>query len=229
MKHTMKHILTLSFIALLFIGCANQPNQEENNSDADTTAVSEEVSQDEKPDGYQPGELATDFKLPGTADTMVSLADYTKAKGFIVTFTCNHCPYAVKYEDRIIALHNKYAALGYPVVAINPNDPEVQPDDDMENMKIRAEEKGFPFAYVIDEGQNIFPQYGATKTPHVFVLQKEDEGLRVHYVGAIDNNYKDPEGVTERYVEDAVDALLNDMEVEVASTKAIGCSIKTKS
>lgn len=222
----MKHLIILTLSTLLIGGCTNNTSQQEAASNADST---ESNATENVLDGYQPGELATDFKLIGTADTAVSLADYSNAKGFIVVFTCNHCPYAVKYEDRIIALHRKYAPMGYPVVAINPNDPTVEPDDDMKNMKIRAKEKGFPFAYVMDEGQNIYPLYGATKTPHVYVLQKQKEGLRVEYAGAIDNNYKDAEGVTERYVEDAVDALLNDMEVEVASTKAIGCSIKTKS
>ncbi len=105
--------------------------------------------------GYQVGDEAQDFKLKNTEGKLVSLADYNKAKGFVVIFTCNHCPYSIAYEDRIIALHAKYEALGYPVVAINPNDPEVQPEDSYDLMKVKAKEKGFKFNYLFDEGQKI--------------------------------------------------------------------------
>ncbi len=178
--------------------------------------------------GYEIGDKATDFKLKNVDGSWVSLSDYEDAKGFIVIFTCNHCPYAVKYEDRIIELDKKYKSKGYPVIAINPNDPEVQPEDSFENMKVRAEEKGFTFPYLIDDGQEIYPQYGATKTPHVFLLEKESKDLIVRYIGAIDDNYKSADQVEERYVENAVDALLAGNPVPEKETKAIGCSIKTK-
>lgn len=177
--------------------------------------------------GYKVGDLATDFKLKNVDDTMVSLADYDEAKGFIVTFTCNHCPYSIAYEDRIIALNNKYAEKGFPVIAINPNDPAAQKEDSFELMKVRAKEKGFNFPYLFDEGQKIYPQYGATRTPHVFLLQKEAEGLRVKYIGAIDDNSRNAAAVKTNYVENAVDALLNNKPIELKQTKAIGCSIKT--
>ena len=157
---------------------------------------------------------------------MVSLSDYKDVKGYIVIFTCNHCPYAVAYEDRIIALDKKYKKLGYPVIAINPNNPAVQEKDSFELMKVRANEKGFTFPYLFDEGQKIYPQYGATKTPHVYVLQKTKEGNIVKYIGAIDDNHADEEAVKVKYVENAVDALLKNKEVSVKVTKAIGCSIK---
>src|SRR5690606_21360930 len=140
--------------------------------------------------------------------TTVSLANYPDAKGFIVVFTCNHCPFAIAYEDRIIALDNKYKSLGYPVIAISPNDPEVMPEDGFEEMKTRAKEKGFTFPYMLDKGQLIYPQYGATKTPHVYVLNKEDGKNIVRYIGAIDDNYENPNDVTVKYVEAAVEALL---------------------
>lgn len=178
--------------------------------------------------GYKPGDVATDFALKNVDNKTVSLADYKKAKGFIVVFTCNHCPYAKAYEDRIIALDKKYAPKGYPVIAINPNDPSLYAEDSFDAMKIRAKEKGFSFPYLFDEGQKIYPQYGATKTPHVFVLQKTDGKNIVRYIGAIDNNYADPKDVTERYVENAVDALLAGKPVAQASTAAIGCGIKVK-
>lgn len=176
--------------------------------------------------GYDIGSIATDFKLKNTDGSMVSLSDYSEAKGFIVVFTCNHCPYSVAYEDRIIALNTQFSKKGYPVIAINPNNPESYPDDGYEEMKIRAKEKGFTFPYLVDEGQKIYPQYGASKTPHVYVLQKQPEGPVVKYIGAIDNNHKDASKADKKYVEDAVNALLEGKEVPVSKTKAIGCSIK---
>ena len=132
--------------------------------------------------GYKPGDVATDFKLKNVDGKMVSLADYKKAKGFIVIFTCNHCPFAKAYEERIVALDKKYAPKGYPVIAINPNDPALYAEDSYDNMKVRAKEKGFTFPYLFDEGQTVFPQYGATKTPHVFILQKEGAKNMVRYI-----------------------------------------------
>ena len=96
-------------------------------------------------DGYKVGDQAADFSLKNVDGSMVSLADYKDVKGYIVVFTCNTCPYAVMYEDRIIELHNKYAKEGYPVVAINPNDPDVKPGDDFASMVARSKEKKFPF------------------------------------------------------------------------------------
>ncbi|MFN3639812.1 MAG: thioredoxin family protein [Flavobacterium sp.] len=176
--------------------------------------------------GYDIGSVATDFKLKNVDDKMVSLKDYKDAKGFIVIFTCNHCPYAVAYEDRMIALDKKYKSKGYPVIAINPNDPKKQKEDSFELMKVRAKEKGFSFPYLFDNGQKIYPQYGATKTPHVYILQKTDKGNVVRYIGAIDDNYGDESAVKEKYVENAIDALLQNKEVKVTTTKAIGCTIK---
>ncbi|MCI3938773.1 thioredoxin family protein [Chryseobacterium aahli] len=178
--------------------------------------------------GYEVGDEAADFKLKNVDGKMVSLSDFKKAKGFIVVFTCNHCPYAKKYEDRIVALDKKYKNQGYPVIAINPNDPNVQPEDDYQQMITRAKEKGFTFPYLVDEGQKIYPQYGATKTPHVFILQKENGKNIVKYIGAVDNNYEDPNDVSERYVEDAVDALIKNQTIKMNKTVAIGCTIKVK-
>lgn len=177
-------------------------------------------------DGYKIGDVAADFKLMNVDGKMVSLSDYKDAKGFVVTFTCNTCPYAVGYEDRIIALNNKYAALGYPVIAIMPNNTDVQPGDSMEKMKERAKSKGFTFPYLIDKDQTVYPKYGATKTPHVFILQKTSKGNVVKYIGAIDDNYQDASAVKTKYAENAIDALLNGKEVPEKETKAIGCTIK---
>jgi peroxiredoxin len=177
-------------------------------------------------EGYKIGDVAEDFSLKNVDGKMVSLSDYKNAKGFIVTFTCNTCPFAVAYEDRIIALDKKYASKGYPVIAIMPNNIAVKPDDNLEAMKQRAKEKGFTFPYLIDKEQKVYPKFGATKTPHMFVLQKTKKGNVVKYIGAIDDNYKDASSVTTKYVEKAVDALIQGREVEQKETKAIGCSIK---
>lgn len=177
------------------------------------------------PAGYKVGDKATDFKLKSVDGKMYSMADYKDAKGFIVVFTCNHCPFAVKYEDRIVALAKKYKPLGYELIAINPNDPAAQPEDSFDLMKVRAKEKGFTFPYLFDEGQKIYPQYGATKTPHVFLL---DKSLTVKYIGAIDDNVDDASAVKEHYLENAIAALEKNQEANPSMTKAIGCSIKVK-
>lgn len=178
--------------------------------------------------GYEVGDEAADFKLKNIDGKMVSLSDFKNAKGFIVVFTCNHCPYAKKYEDRIIELDKKYKSQGYPVIAINPNDPNVQPEDSYQQMIERAKQKGFTFPYLVDEGQKIYPQYGATKTPHVFVLKKENGKNIVKYIGAIDNNYDNPNDVSEYYAQDAVNALIKGEPVKMTKTVAIGCTIKVK-
>ncbi|TYB75731.1 thioredoxin family protein [Bizionia myxarmorum] len=176
--------------------------------------------------GYKVGDMATDFSLKNIDGNMVSLKNYPDAKGFIVVFTCNTCPYSVAYEDRIIALDKKYAAKGYPVIAIMPNNPDLQKGDSMDAMKARSKSKGFTFPYLMDAGQKIFPQYGARKTPHVYVLQKVDAGSQVKYIGAIDDNYQDVNAVNQKYAENAVDALLEGRDIKEKQTRAIGCTIK---
>ena len=176
--------------------------------------------------GYGIGDLADNFSLKNIDNSMVSLADYKDAKGFIVTFTCNTCPFAVLYEDRIQALNEKYGSQGYPVIAIMPNNTDVKPGDNMQAMKQRAQEKGFTFPYLIDKGQKVYPKFGATKTPHIYVLEKTKKGNVVKYIGAIDDNHEDASAVKIKFVENAVDALLKGEEVMQKETKAIGCSIK---
>ncbi|WP_245891718.1 redoxin domain-containing protein [Flavobacterium faecale] len=132
------------------------------------------------------------------------MADYKSAKGFIIVFTCNHCPFAKKYEDRINSLAKKYKSIGYIVLAISPNDPEAQPEDSYELMQVRAKEKGFAFPYMLDEGQKIYPQYGATKTPHVFLLGKNRV---VKYIGAIDDNVDSAKEVKGKYWQNTIAAL----------------------
>lgn len=219
----MKKFFTLALCATVFIACKKESSTTNETTSNDSIATTEEAIVNA---GYTIGDEATDFSLIGTDDKTYSLAQYTDAKGFIVIFTCNHCPYAKAYEDRIVALDKKYKDLGYPVIAINPNDASVQPEDSFDLMKVRAQEKGFTFPYLVDEGQKIYPQYGATKTPHVFILQKENGKNIVKYIGAIDNNHENANDVSEKYVEAAVDALLAGNEIAVKETVAIGCTIK---
>lgn len=178
--------------------------------------------------GYQPGDKAAGFELTNVDGKTVSPGSMSDAKGFIVVFTCNSCPYSIAYEDRIIALHNRFAPKGYPVVAINPNDSLVQPRDSFTAMKQRAAEKQFAFPYLLDTDQKYANIYGATRTPHVFVLNRENSELVVRYIGAIDNNSEFPEAATEHYVSEAVEALLGGKKIITNATKAIGCSIKRK-
>ncbi len=175
--------------------------------------------------GYNVGDKVEDFKLMNVDGEYVSLANYKDAKGFVITFTCNHCPYSVMYEDRLIELHKKYAPQGYPVVAINPNDPEVQPMDSYDEMIVRAKEKAFPFAYLMDEGQKVGTAFGAKKTPHIFLV---DSDMVVQYIGAIDDSARDAREVKERYLENAIVALQEGKSPDPSYTKAIGCSVKSK-
>ena len=178
-------------------------------------------------DGYTIGDTATDFSLSNTNGDNISLSDYENAKGFIVIFTCNTCPYSVAYEDRINALDATYKPKGYPVIAINPNDPKAKNGEALAEMKTRSENKSFSFPYLQDKGQQVYPKYGATRTPHVYILQKEGDKNIVRYIGAIDDNSRNEKKVKKHYVADAVDALLAGNAPAVTTTKAIGCSIKT--
>ena len=183
------------------------------------------LNEKDETSGYNIGDVATDFSLKGIDGKKHSLSSIKAAKGYIVVFTCNHCPFAKMYEDRIIALQAEFGPKGYPVVAINPNDPKLVEEDSFEKMQERAKEKGFNFLYLIDEGQKIYPQYGATKTPHVFLLNNERV---VQYIGAIDDNARDESAVKEKFLANAINALEKGEKISPAVTKAIGCSIKAK-
>lgn len=191
-----------------------------------------EVESTETPEkaGLQVGDKAPDFSLENIDGKMYSFTDIKDAngndpKGYIVTFTCNTCPFAVAYEDRLVALHNKMSPLGYPVVAIQPNDPEVKPGDNLDAMKKRAEEKGFEFVYLFDAGQKIYPQYGASRTPEIYLLDKD---LTLRYTGAIDDSAQDANAVKVNYVESAISAIEKGEDPDPTLTKAIGCTIKVK-
>ena len=178
--------------------------------------------------GYEVGDTVADFKLKNTNGKMVALGDFKDAKGVIVIFDCNTCPYSKAYNTRIQALDKKYASQGFPVVAIQPNDPEISEGDSYDEMVRIAKEKSYSFPYLFDETQTVAKSFGATNTPHVFLLKKEGAAFKVAYIGAIDDNARDEKAVTKKYVEEAVDALISNKAVQSSKTKAIGCTIKWK-
>ncbi len=177
----------------------------------------------DQPNGYVIGDTADDFALRNYDGRTVSMSDYKNARGYILVFTSNHCPYAEAYEDRLISLHKKYADKGYPLIAINPNAPQINKDDNMDSIRKKAITKKFPFPYLSDSLQTVFPKFGADRTPHVFVL---DSLRRVKYMGTVDDNAEASFKVKKRYVEDAIQALMRGEEPFPASTKTVGCKIR---
>lgn len=178
--------------------------------------------------GLKVGDEAAAFKLKNVDGKMISLADYKDKEGVVVVFTCNHCPYAKAYEDRLVALQGRHHA-DFPVIAINPNDAVEYPSDNYVAMVERAKEKSFNFPYLHDESQAIAKAYGATKTPHVYLLQNVKGKFQVAYIGAIDDNYQDESKVKKTYLEDAIDTIKKGGSPSPSETKAIGCSVKWKS
>jgi len=175
---------------------------------------------------YDIGDIVANFSLKNVDGKMIALSDYGKEKGVIVIFDCNTCPYSQIYNDRIIELNKKFAAKGFPVVTINPNSPVLSPGDSFEEMKARAKKKHYDFPYLEDEHQQVARAFGASNTPHVFVLSNNSGTFSVAYIGTIDNNSRDASAATKKYVEDAVNALLDQKPVPTAKTKAIGCGIR---
>jgi peroxiredoxin len=177
---------------------------------------------------YGIGDTVADFKLKNVDGNLVSLSDYKKGKGLIVIFDCNTCPYSKAYNSRIIALNKQYASQGFPVVAINANDPSISSGDSFDEMVSEAKRKKYDFPYLVDETQTTAKAFGATNTPHVFVLKNDGSAFKVAYIGTIDNSPKDEGSVSKKYVEDAVNAILDGKDVATKSTKAVGCGIKWK-
>ncbi|MFN8348428.1 MAG: thioredoxin family protein [Spirosomataceae bacterium] len=211
----MKNKFWLSLVAVLALGTA-------------TTLFFQQQKAQAFPKGYPIGAAVADFKLQNVNGATVSLSNYKDKKGVIVVFTCNHCPFAKAYEERIMELDKKYAPQNFPVLAINSNDGADYEEDSFDNMKKRAGEKGYTFPYLQDSTQAVAKAFGATRTPHVFILRNDGGKFTVQYIGTIDDNYQDPAGVTKRYVEDAVSNILTGKPVVVTQTKAVGCAIGWK-
>jgi glutathione peroxidase-family protein len=215
MRKIMKKIYLLSSVGVLMAGLVtlfafkNEP----------TTVLDK---------GYAIGDVVADFKLKSTSGGATSMAQNRSAKGYIIVFTCNHCPFSKAYESRVMALDRKYASQGYPVLAINPNDPAAYEEDTFENMQAVAKSKGYTFEYLQDESQNVARAFGAARTPSAYVVKREGDKFYMQYIGGIDDNSQDANGVTKRYVEDAVNSLLAGKPVVVNMTKSVGCAIKWK-
>jgi len=162
-------------------------------------------------------------KMKSVDGRELSIAEAAGAKGTLVMFSCNHCPYVKAWEDRIASLGNGAPAQGVGVIVINANDPEAYPDDDYAAMQKRAQEKGFKFPYVVDATSDVARAFGATRTPEVYLF---DAAGKLVYKGAIDDNAQDAAKVQRRYLADAIEAVSAGREVAERETKAIGCSIK---
>jgi peroxiredoxin len=158
-------------------------------------------------------------KLPGVDGKLHSSELWDSKKVLVVVFTCNSCPYAVDAEDRLIALHKKYAGPEVALVAINVNKVE---EDLLPAMKEKAQEKGFPFPYLFDETQQIAKQFGARVTPECYVL---DRDRKVRYMGSIDDS-PDGRDITVKYLENAIDSVLADETPNVTETVPIGCRVR---
>ena len=169
------------------------------------------------------GKVGPGFRLKGVDGKSHSLQDYADKKAVVVVFTCNHCPAAVKAEDRLVQLQRDYADKGVQLVAINPNEDKGHPTDSFEHMIRRAAEKGFNFPYLRDETQKVARAYGAVRTPHVFLL---DQKRKVAYRGRIDDNINDPAAVTRHDLREAIDEVLAGKPVSVSTTQSVGCSVK---
>lgn len=178
--------------------------------------------------GVKIGDTAPGFQLKNIDGKVVGLDNFKDEKGVIVIFTCNHCPFSIMYEQRILDLDKEFSAKGWPVVAINPNDPEQYPADSYENMKKQAKKMKYTFPYLLDDTQEIAKAYGATRTPHVFLLERTDAGFTVRYIGAIDDNAQEASSVETKFLNDAIEAVSKGKDPEPAETKAIGCGIKWK-
>ena len=181
-----------------------------------------------KDDGYKIGDAVQDFELMNVDGEMVSLADKQNVKGYIIAFTCNTCPVAKAYENRLIALHDQFEPRGFPVIAIQPNDVSTSSADSYSAMRLKSQSKKYKFPYLYDEDQSVAKAFGATNTPHVFVLQWKDGNYTVAYLGAFDNNPADAYAASHRYVENAVNELLAGKSVSLPSARVVGCDIKWK-
>lgn len=166
------------------------------------------------------------FSLKNVDGRTVAAGDFADKGVLVVVFSCNHCPYAQAYQDRLIALQNQYASKGVQFVLINPNDPKKQPQDSFENMQKRAAEKKYPFPYLVDATQGIARAYGAARTPEVYVFSPD---RKLVYQGRIDDNTEEKQ-VKARDLKNALELLLAGTPEKISpnATKAFGCTIKWK-
>ncbi|MEE9367770.1 MAG: thioredoxin family protein [Pontiella sp.] len=163
-----------------------------------------------------------DVKMKSTDGSMVSINDMKGEKGTLVIFTCNKCPFVVGWQDTMVELGNTYMNKGIGVVFVNSNDPAVK-GDTLENMQQMAQKNGYKFQYVADETSGVAKNFGAKKTPDVFLFDADNNLV---YQGAVGEGSKTPKAGGETWLKDALDAVIAGNDVENSQTKAVGCSIK---
>jgi peroxiredoxin len=178
--------------------------------------------------GYTLGDVVADFSLKNVDGKSVSLGDFRSQRGVIIVFMSNHCPFSNAYEERLVALNQKFAQQEFSVVAIMPSDQTAYADDTFAQMKERAKIKNYSFPYLLDDTQNVARAFGASRTPQVFVLNQVNSKFVLEYTGAIDDNPQDQAEVQRQYVDEAVSSLLAGRPVQSPITKPIGCAIKWK-
>ncbi|HEY8497996.1 MAG TPA: thioredoxin family protein [Limnochordales bacterium] len=171
------------------------------------------------------GDPIIDFELTATDGKRYKPASFADKPVLGVVFWCNHCPYVQAWEQRVIDIQRRYAGRGVQLVLISSNDPVQYPQDSFDEMARRAREKAYPFPYLYDETQQVARAYGATRTPEIFLFDRE---RRLRYHGRPDDNYEDPAAVTRHYLRDAIEAVLAGREPAVAETEPQGCTIKWK-
>jgi len=173
----------------------------------------------------EPTKTVSDFELTSTDGKIISTRNYTDAKGFVVVFTCLHCPFAKLYDERLNQLNAKYSRLHVPLLLINSSDTIMFPNESLANMVKAAKTKKYTFPYLFDPSQKVARDFNAEKTPHAFVIWKEKNQWVIKYSGAIDDNGAHPEEVKTSYVANALRDLLNNKPVAVISGRSIGCTI----
>lgn len=176
-------------------------------------------------DNLKIGTEMPSFSLKGTDEKIYKSEDFSDKKALVIIFSCNHCPYVQAYEDRFKEIQTEYSGRGLSVFAINSNEDRHYPEDSFENMVKRVKDKNFNFPYLRDESQEVARAFGATHTPEIFLF---DEDRRLAYHGKIDDNWKEPGKVKNKYLKNAIDELLGGKEVSVPETFTVGCTIKWK-
>lgn len=192
------------------------------------SSLADEAKKQEKPQRLALGSTmpAGRTEMESVDGKKYSLDGLAGKNGTLVIFSCNHCPWAVKWESRIAAIGNEYAKKGFGVIVVNSNDPAVAKGDDMEGMKARASQLGMNFPYAMDADSSVARAFGATKTPEVFLFDKDK---KLAYWGAVDDNADDEKAVTKHYLKDALNAVEKGEKPETQETKALGCTIKFRS
>jgi len=164
-----------------------------------------------------------DIKMADISGKDISLNDAKGKNGLLVIFSCNTCPWVIAWEDRYVELADTYKDKGVGIVAINSNETQFENVDSMEEMQAHAKEQGYNFYYTMDNGSKLASEFGATRTPHIYLFDKKD---KLVYRGAIDDNARKPDKVENTYLADAIDNMLAGSAIDPTATKALGCAIK---